>query len=181
MPNHKSPITNHQSLRYPVGKFVQDREVTPEKRKQWIGEIARLPERLRQALQQAPDHDAPYRPGGWTVRQLVHHVADSHLNAYVRFRLALTEENPSVKTYDQEKWAELADAREAPVESSLAILDGLHRRWARLLESLSEQDFARKLQHPEWGRIDLDVILQIYAWHSRHHVAHVSGSAAAAV
>ncbi len=166
-----------KDLRYPIGKFQHDREVTPAKRTQWIGEIARLPDRLRQALQRAPDHDAPYRPEGWTVRQLVHHLADSHLNAYIRFRLALTEEKPAIKSYEQDRWAELPDARRGPLEPSLEILSGLHRRWVQLLESMSEEDFARRLVYPELGEVTLDFLLQVYAWHSRHHVAHVAATA----
>ncbi len=172
------PVTD-QTHRFPIGRFKMDREITPDKRKHWIAQIAALPERLRQALQAVSKSrlDAPYRPDGWTVRQVVHHLADSHVNAYVRFRLALTEDDPAVKTYDQERWAELADARTAPVEPSLELIEGLHARWVSLLESLSDDDYARTFAHPELGEVSLDMNLQIYAWHSRHHVAHIMGLA----
>ncbi len=164
-----------EKLRYPIGRFELDREVTPEKRKRWIRQIAVLPERLGQALQVVSKEklDTPYRPGGWTVRQVVHHLADSHVNAYVRFRLALTEDAPAIKTYDQEKWAGLHDAVHAPVEASLQLLQGLHVRWIALLEQLPESAFGRVIEHPEWGRVPLDMQLQLYAWHSKHHVAHI--------
>jgi len=163
-------------LRYPIGKFRADSEVTDAKRRQWIEEIAATPAALRAAVAGLSDTrlDTPYRPGGWTVRQVAHHLPDSHLNAYVRFKLALTEAEPTVKTYDEAAWAELADGRTAPVELSLALLDSLHRRWVLVLRSLSPGDFARTFRHPEWGTVTLDWYLQQYAWHGRHHVAHVA-------
>jgi uncharacterized damage-inducible protein DinB len=116
----------------------------------------------------------PYRPGGWNVRQVVHHLPDSHLNSYIRFRLALTEDNPVVKPYQEAAWAELHDARSAPIELSLALLESLHQRWALLLRSLSERDFARTFQHPELGQLTLAWNLGLYAWHGRHHLAHIT-------
>ena len=165
-----------EDLRYPIGKFTADPEVTDAKRRQWIEEIAATPAALRAAVAGLSDTrlDTPYRPGGWTVRQVAHHLPDSHLNAYVRFKLALTEAEPTVKTYDEAAWAELADGRTAPVELSLALLDSLHRRWVLVLRSLSPGDFARTFRHPEWGTVTLDWYLQQYAWHGRHHVAHVA-------
>ena len=119
--------------------------------------------------------ETPYRPGGWTVRQLVHHVADSHLNSYTRFRLALTEDAPAIKGYDQERWAELADARTAPVLVSLVLLEALHRRWVQLLRSMTPADFARTFVHSELGKVSLDRNLALYAWHGEHHTGHITG------
>jgi len=162
-------------LRYPVGEFVMEPGPTPEHRRAWIEEIERTPARLRAAVEALPVGaiDRPYRPGGWTARQVVHHLADSHLNSYVRFRLALTENEPTIKPYEQDRWAELQDAKDAPVEISLALLEALHYRWVRLLRSMGEEDFARKFRHPEIGVLDLTTNLALYAWHSRHHRAHV--------
>jgi len=165
-----------ENLRYPIGRFAADADVTEEKRRRWIGEIANTPDTLRAAVHglSAEQLDTPYRPGGWTVRQVVHHLPDSHLNAYVRFKLALTEREPTVKTYDEAAWAELADGRAAPVEVSLTLLESLHHRWILLLRSLTPADIARALSHPELGRVTLDTYLQMYAWHGRHHVAHIT-------
>lgn len=168
---------DHMSdLRYPIGRFAADPDVTEEKRRRWIGEIANTPDSLRGAVDglSAEPLDTPYRSGGWTVRQVVHHLPDSHLNAYVRFRLALTEREPTIKPYDEAAWAELADARTAPVGISLALLEALHRRWTLLLRSLSPADFPRAFRHPELGTVMLDTYLQMYAWHGRHHVAHIT-------
>ena len=118
--------------------------------------------------------DTPYRPGGWTVRQVVHHVPDSHINSYVRFKLALTEEEPTIKPYDEARWAKLADTATTPVEVSLTLLDSLHSRWVPLLQSLTEADFARQFRHPELGMVRLDRNLALYAWHGKHHVAHIT-------
>jgi hypothetical protein len=161
--------------RYPVGRFDVAQQVPRSERQRLITTIAELPTALRAAVRQLDDAqlDTPYRDGGWTVRQLVHHVADSHLNASIRFRLALTEDSPGIRTYMQERWAELADARSAPVAVSLALLDALHERWVFLLRSMSDGDFDRTLEHPEWGRLSLWTMLLLYEWHSRHHVAHV--------
>lgn len=161
--------------RYPVGRFSIPDEVTPEQRAAWIDAVARTPERFRAAVRGLRDEqlDTPYRDGGWTVRQLAHHVPDSHLNAYTRFKLGLTEDNPTIKTYDEARWAELADARE-PIEVSLALLEAVHTRWDVVLRSLPDEAWARTIQHPEWGTVRLDALLGLYDWHGRHHTAHVT-------
>jgi hypothetical protein len=165
-----------EDLRYPIGRFVAD-TFTDAVRRRCVDALAALPQNLEAAVDGWSEVmlDTPYRPEGWTVRQLVHHVADSHLNAYIRFRLALTEEKPLVKTYDQEKWAALADARTAPVDLSLRLIRALHQRWVLLLGSLAAADFERRLNHPELGEISLGFLLQLYAWHGSHHVAHIAG------
>lgn len=163
-------------LRYPVGRYDLKKEVAETERGAMIDEIATLPQKLRAAVRDLTEEqlDTPYRPEGWTVRQVVHHVADSHLNCYTRFRLALTEENPTIKPYEEALWAELSDARRAPVEVSLALLDALHERWAMLLRSLTPDDFARTFHHPANGTLPLDRNLGFYAWHGRHHTAHIT-------
>jgi len=163
-------------LRYPIGPFVPDSEATPEKLGGWIDAVEAAPGALRAAVAglSPAQLDTPYRPDGWTVRQVVHHVPESHMNAYVRFKLALTEDEPTIKPYDEKLWSELADVRDTPIEVSLALLDSLHRRWVILLRSLSPADFGRRLKHPELGVLALDTVLQIYAWHGRHHTAHVT-------
>ena len=164
-------------LRYPVGSFEFDGDVSPRARERRMGEIAELPARLRQAVAGlTPEQlDTPYRPGGWTVRQVVHHLPDSHLNAYARIRLALTEEEPTIRPYEEARWAELPDARSGPIEPSLALLDSLHQRWLLLLRQLRDADFGRRYRHPEHGRLfALDEALAQYAWHGRHHVAHIT-------
>jgi uncharacterized damage-inducible protein DinB len=145
-------------------------------RDEFLRQIAEAPARFREAVRNLDDAqlDTPYRPGGWTVRQVVHHVADSHMNAYIRFRLALTEDEPAIKPYDQAAWAELADARTLPVETSLSLLDGLHARWVALAASLPEAAFSRAFFHPERGRVPLGANLAMYAWHGRHHAAHIT-------
>ena len=164
-------------LSYPIGKFTYDPAVTPGKRTAWIRQIVEAPAGLRAAVQALSSEqlDRPYRPGGWTVRQLVHHVADSHLNAYIRFKWTLTEDNPTIKPYDQDAWARLADSHQTPVEVSLDLLDAVHKRWGVLIESLKEEDWNRPLDHPENGPMTLDRLLQLYAWHGRHHTAHITG------
>jgi uncharacterized damage-inducible protein DinB len=164
-------------LRYPVGKFSwRDEKLTFPQREHLIGEIEQAPALLRAAVAGLSDAqlDTPYREGGWTVRQVVHHLADSHMNAYIRFRLALTETEPTIKPYSQDDWAKLADARSAPVEPSLRLLEGLHHRWVLLLKSLSGEDFGRTLRHPEQGVVTLDRNLALYAWHGRHHVGQIN-------
>ena len=165
-----------ERLRYPVGRFQPVTSAGDAKRTQWIEEIAALPAHLRAAVEglEQSQLDTPYRDGGWTVRQVVHHVADSHVNAYVRLKLALTEDSPAIKPYEEQRWAELPDSR-LPVPVSLALLDALHERWVVLLRSMRDETFARTWVHPEHGTRDLDFLLQLYAWHSRHHVAHVTG------
>lgn len=163
-------------LSYPIGKFKWEGDATDEKRQQFIDEIASTPSRLRAAVEGLSQEqiDTPYRPGGWTVRQVAHHLADSHLNSYIRFRLALTEHEPTVKPYDENQWAELSDARTAPVELSLALLESLHERWVLLLRSLKAEDFERAFRHPDLGLMSLDKNLGLYSWHGSHHIAHIT-------
>jgi uncharacterized damage-inducible protein DinB len=162
--------------RYPVGKFQRREKLTPAERRTLIDQIVAAPARMREAVAGLNEQQlaTPYRDGGWTVRQVVHHVPDSHLNAYIRFKLALTEEIPTIRPYDQAQWAELADARESPVETSLQLLESLHDRWVRLLRSMSDADFSRRLMHPENGEMTLDSVLALYGWHGRHHTAHIT-------
>jgi DinB superfamily len=164
-----------ESLRYPVGKF-QKSTADPAQRGASIATLRALPSNLRKAVEGLSDTQlaTPYREGGWTVLQTVHHIADSHLNAYSRVRHALAEEWPTIYAYNEARWAELADARGGPVELSLAMIDGMHARWALLLESLSDADFARGYVHPENGRQTLEQVAALYAWHSRHHTAHIT-------
>jgi hypothetical protein len=162
-------------LRYPVGEFAMPVQVTPTRRQQAIDEIAATPAKMRAAAKGLNDAqlDTPYRDGGWTVRQVVHHVPDSHLNAYVRLKLALTEERPTIKPYDQEAWANLADSK-APIEVSQTLLDTVHNRWDRLWRSLKPEHFARVLVHPDHGERNVDWLLFLYEWHGRHHTAHIT-------
>lgn len=162
--------------RYPIGKFVRPTVVDAYQRRAWIATIAALPENLRSAVYGLTEAqiNTSYRDGGWTVRQLVHHVADSHINAYVRTRLALTEDWPTIKTYEEKLWAELPDAKSLPIEVSLELLDSLHRRWAALLETLTDEQWERGYTHPESGRQTVAEVIAMYAWHSRHHVAHIT-------
>jgi hypothetical protein len=164
-------------LRFPIGPCPRDSDLNAEKRHLWTQHIAETPQQMRAAVSglSTAQLDTPYRDGGWTVRQVVHHVPDSHMNAYTRFRLALTESEPTIKPYDQEAWANLADSRTAPVEWSLALLEALHRRWAAMLESLADEDFSRRFRHPEIGVVTLGEVLGMYSWHGRHHVAHITG------
>ena len=163
--------------RFPIGRFQPDPQPTPELRARHIAEIAALPRRFRQAVAGLNSNqlDTPYREGGWTVRQVIHHVPDSHMNAYIRCKLALTEDAPTIKPYDQEAWAHLADASLTPVEVSLSLLEAIHARWVTLLSSLKEEDFQRRFHHPETGAQTIDSTLALYAWHSNHHLAHVTG------
>lgn len=164
-------------LRYPIGRFTKPSLLSAAERAAAIEAIAQAPGALRAAVSGLTDAqlDTPYRPDGWTVRQVVHHVPDSHMNAYVRFKLGLTEETPTIKPYDEAKWAELDDSKSKLVEHSLALLDALHARWVFLLRRMQPSDFARKLNHPEWDApLSLDVMLALYAWHGKHHVAHVT-------
>ncbi|HEX3554474.1 MAG TPA: putative metal-dependent hydrolase [Thermoanaerobaculia bacterium] len=165
-----------EDLRYPVGRLQEEGPLGAARRLELIEQIAETPERLRTAVH-GLDHrqlDTPYRPGGWTVRQVIHHVPDSHLNAYVRFKLALTEKTPAVKAYAEALWAELPDTGRTAPEVSLALLDALHKRWVILLRAMDDDGFARTLRHPEMGLLTLDQMLVLYAWHGRHHVAHVT-------
>lgn len=163
-------------LRYPVGPFVSPASFSAADRARAITTLAEFPARLRLACAGLTDAqlDTPYRPGGWTVRQVVHHTADSHMHAYARLKFAVSEENPTIKPYEESSWAEMADARLAPVELSLGLLDGLHARLVWMLRSLGEADFGRRLFHPERGGMSIDDYLALYDWHSRHHTAHVT-------
>lgn len=162
--------------RYPIGRHLAPSAPTLAQRQSAVNEVALLPERLRDAVRGLTDEqlDTPYRDGGWTVRQLVHHVADSHLNAVARFRFALTEADPAIKPYDEGAWALLHDAASAPVQPSLQLLEGLHVRWVALLRNLDEGQWARAYVHPENGRTTLNQAVLLYAWHGRHHTAHVT-------
>jgi len=172
----RARIARMDDLRFPTGKFTHDLEPTADKRRAWIGAIAEAPEALRRAVNGLSESqlDTPYRPGGWTVRQVVHHVPDSHMNAYIRFKLALTEDKPTIRPYDEAAWALVADTARTPIETSLTLLDALHRRWVILLESMQAEDFDRQLVHPERGLVTSGWLLQLYAWHGRHHTAHVT-------
>jgi len=163
-------------LQYPVGKFQLPEKVSDQDRQIYIKQIEETPGKLRSAVAGLSDEQlaTPYREGGWTVRQVVHHLADSHLNAFIRFKLAMTEDEPRIKTYDQGRWAELADAKTGPVETSLTLLESLHKRFVALLRSMSAADFARTMDHPEQGIVNLERYLSLYAWHGRHHVAHIT-------
>ncbi len=163
-------------LRYPIGKARMEAQLGDDERRQMIDEIEETPARLRAAVAGlTPEQlDTPYRPDGWTVRQVAHHVPDSHLNAYIRFKLALTEPEPAVKTYEEALWAELPDTRSVPVEVSLVLLENLHRRWVALLRSLAAADFEKTVRHPDFGVLNLNQLLGMYSWHGRHHVAHVT-------
>src|SRR6478609_914617 len=162
-------------IRYPVGQFTLPDSTTAPERVAWIKEIARAPHDLRAAVSGLSEEqlDTPYRPGGWTARQVIHHVPESHMNAFIRFKLALTEDNPTVKPYNEDAWAKLPDVPRVPIATSLTLLDALHERWVALLEVMTAEDFTRPLLHPEQGPVTLDRFLQIYSWHGRHHTAHL--------
>jgi uncharacterized damage-inducible protein DinB len=162
--------------RYPIGKFSYEGPPTEAQRNQLIGEIEKAPAALRAAVTRlsAQQLDTPYREGGWTVRQVVHHVPDSHVNAYVRFKLALTENEPTIKTYAENLWAQLEDSRATPVETSLALLDSLHARFVTLLRTMKPAEWQRTFRHPDLGVMPLEKNLALYSWHGRHHVAHIT-------
>lgn len=163
-------------LRYPTGRFVAPETITPQNLRAAVDTIAALPAELRAETTGLTEAqlDTSYRPEGWTVRQVVHHVADSHMNSYIRCRLALTENEPVITAYDEAAWAMLADARHEDIGASLDLLDAMHRRWTRLLRSLSEKEWARTFRHPELGLVRLDLNALLYAWHGRHHIAHIN-------
>jgi uncharacterized damage-inducible protein DinB len=163
-------------LRFPIGEFSFSGTQSPDERAVLIDQIADTPEKMRAAVEGLTREqlDTPYRPGGWTVRQVVHHVPESHMNSYIRFKLALTEDEPAIKPYFEDRWAQLADALDSPIEPSLALLEALHRRWVWFLRSLKDEDFERSFQHPEQGLVSLKKNVALYAWHGRHHVAHVT-------
>ena len=162
--------------RYPIGKFTYSPPPTDEQRKQFIADIAETPAALRAAVQGlSPQQlDTPYREGGWTVRQVTHHVPDSHVNAYIRFKLALTEDEPTIKPYAEALWAQLPDTQSTPVEVSLTLLESLHDRLVRLLNAIQPADWKRTFRHPEMGPMSLEKNVALYAWHGKHHVAHVT-------
>ena len=162
-------------LRFPIGPFELQGVLNPASRMKAIDTIAETPQKLRNAVESLSDTqlDTPYRPGGWTSRQVVHHLPDSHMNSYIRLKLALTEDIPTIRTYDEVEWAELPDAA-APVELSLGLLEHLHSRWVYLWRRLEEEDWFRELRHPELGKMRVDELLTFYAWHGLHHVAHIT-------
>jgi hypothetical protein len=169
-------MSSEEKLKYPIGKFNWEGSATDAARQLFIEQIEQAPARLRAAvLQLNPEQlDTHYRPGGWTVRQVVHHLPDSHLNSYVRFKLALTEHSPTIKPYNEARWAELPDSWATPVEVSLALLENLHRRWVVLLKAIAPADWSRLVVHPDRGPMALDQMLALYAWHGQHHVAHIT-------
>ena len=167
--------SNDLDLRYPVGRFTPPATITPDERTGAIATLAELPEQLRNTVDglSSAELSTPYREGGWTVRQVVHHIADSHMNALIRVKLSLTEEWPTVKPYDEAAWAKLHDMS-APVEWSLELIESMHARWVMLLQSLNEEQWQRGYKHPESGPTTVEVATLMYAWHSRHHVAHIT-------
>lgn len=165
-----------EDLRYPIGKFEAKIETTPQMRAKFIQTIEELPAKIRAAIKDLNNEqiNTPYRAGGWTVNQVVHHVADSHMNCFCRFKFGLTVDAPTIATYDEALWAETAEAKNAPLESSLMIIEGVHARWTQLLKAMSDADFARNIIHPERGKMSLSQMLALYDWHSRHHTAHIT-------
>ena len=163
-------------LKYPIGKFVPPKSISPEERARLLDQIEEAPAKLRAAVRGLSEQqlDTPYRPDGWTVRQVLHHVPDSHMNAFIRFKLALTEDEPTIKPYQEDRWAELGEARSAPIEVSLALLEALHKRWVLMLHSIKNDDWKRSFRHPELGLVSLERNLALYAWHGKHHVAHIT-------
>lgn len=164
-----------EDLRYPIGKFQFNPDHSPAQRAEWIAAVAELPDRLREAVAGLTEQqlDTPYREGGWTVRQVVHHIADTNINCFVRFKLGMTESVPAIKPVDENTWAETPDNK-VPAETSLRLLDGLHARWTALLKGMTDEDFARKVEHPVSGTMALDRLLALYSWHGRHHTAHIT-------
>jgi hypothetical protein len=162
--------------RYPIGKFNYEGKLSDAQKQQFLKDIEQLPERMAAAVHglAAAQLDTPYRDGGWTVRQVVHHVPDSHMNAFIRFKLALTEDEPTIKPYAEDRWANLGDVAATPVETSLCLLDCLHARWMHVLRSMTPEQWKRTFRHPERGVMTLEETLAMYAWHSKHHVAHVT-------
>ena len=169
--------SDDESLRYPAGRYRSSKNISAEELSGWLDELEALPRSLRLAVADLSEEqlDTPYRPGGWTVRQVVHHLPDSHMNSYGRFRYALTENTPLIKPYDEAAWAELPDAKSAPIALSLGLLENLHARWVILLRSLDETQLGKTFRHPELGEMRLDTTIGLYAWHSRHHLAHITG------
>lgn len=164
-----------EQLKYPIGKFVKPDSLTVAQRASMIEDLAEVPAKLRNAVEGLSDEqlDTPYRPGGWTVRQVVHHVADASLNQFTRFKLALTENNPTIKAFEEELWAEMVDSK-LPIASSLALLDGLYVRWDAIVRAMSSGDFAKAFVHPVLGPMSLNTAFAMYVWHGKHHIAHVT-------
>ena len=162
--------------RYPIGKFLFEGSLTDQQKATFLDDIEQTPARMRAAVRGLSDEqlDTPYRDGGWTVRQVVHHVPDSHMNSYVRFKLALTEQEPTIRPYMENLWAELPEAKTAPIELSLTLLESLHKRWTIALRGMAPAEWKRTLRHPEMGVLSLEKMLALYAWHGRHHVAHIA-------
>jgi uncharacterized damage-inducible protein DinB len=162
--------------RFPIGKFSYSGTLSPEDKTKFLDDIEQTPTRIRAAVAGLSDTqlDTPYRDGGWTVRQVVHHVPDSHMNSYVRFKLAMTESEPTIKTYAEDLWAELPEAKSAPIEVSLALLENLHERWMLFLRNLKPEDWKRTFRHPDMGPMNLEKALALYSWHGRHHEAHIT-------
>jgi len=162
--------------RYPLGKFSFEGNMTEQQKARCLDDIEQTPARLRAAVSGLNDQqlDTPYRDAGWTVRQVVHHVPDSHMNSYVRFKLALTEDEPTIRPYMENLWAELPEAKSAPIELSLTLLESLHQRWMLALRGIKPEEWKRNLRHPEMGLLSFEKTLALYAWHGRHHVAHVT-------
>ena len=181
MTNHASTSDPAADLRYPIGRFERPSTIDALTLEQALQTLGELPQSLRTAVEDlSPEQLAtPYREGGWTVLQVVHHVADSHMNAYMRFRFALTEDAPTIKTYNEAAWALLHDAQDAPAEWSLDLLEALHARWLMLLRSLTDTQWQRTFTHPELGPLALNTVVMLYAWHSRHHTAHITHMRAA--
>ncbi|MCX6121708.1 MAG: putative metal-dependent hydrolase [Ignavibacteriales bacterium] len=166
-----------EELKYPLGKFVKPDTFTPEILNHYIRNIESFPSRLRAEVEHLTDEqlDTHYRPGGWTIRQVVNHCADSHMNSFMRFKLALTEDTPTIKPYFENRWAELADSKSMPIEPALKILEGLHQRWVVILKSLTKEELGKRYIHPEHGKeLRLDTTIGIYAWHCNHHLAHIT-------
>jgi hypothetical protein len=178
-------VTDLEHLRYPVGRAPRNSSpLTDAQRTEYLDVLEALPATIRALSVPLSDTqlDTPYRPGGWTIRQVVHHLPDSHMNAYVRMKLAATEETPQIKTYEEALWAELPEARKAPIGMSLDLLDALHRRWLAFLRALPHSSRRRAFSHPEWGVVSIDEAVGMYAWHCRHHTAHIrNGLRSAAV
>jgi uncharacterized damage-inducible protein DinB len=163
--------------RFPIGKFAFEGPLGETQKAQFLDDIEQTPSRMRSAVRGLSEKqlDTPYRDGGWTVRQVVHHVPDSHLNSYVRFKLALTEEEPTIRTYMEDRWAELPEAKSAPIELSLSLLESLHKRWNLMLRAMEPGQWKRTFRHPDLGTMSLEKTLALYAWHGKHHVAHITG------
>jgi len=164
-----------QDLRYPVGRYRPPEAITEQHRREWIETLANAPAKYRAAVEGLSDEqlDTPYRPGGWTIRQVIHHVPDSHMNSYMRFRLALTEDQPAIRAYHEDLWAELPDAKSSPIAPSLELLDALHRRWVALLRAMTAEQYRKEFRHSEIGLISLEWTLGLYNWHCHHHLAHI--------